>query len=389
MALPGENSFRDRYSQPTAGASAVPAVLNYPSNWRDMSPVDKQRWMERNPARSYREAPTAPPAGAIPIVGPDATGETPEPLPVLPSVVLPAPQAPQQQRGLTITPYPTIPFGGSNGSSNRDALARLKMLFQQYGLADTLGDWAWEQLQNGAGESEVTLSLYDRPEFKRRFPAIEARVKKGLAPLSPAEYVEYERRYRQMMQASGLPPSFYDQPEDVQGFLEDDVSLNELQARIQGGYDAVKGAPKEVREAFASFFGADSDAALASFVLDRSRALPALEKAIATAQAGGLGWRYGFSVDRGMADKIADYGRSASQVEQGFNTLQSLNPLFDETISETSDFKWDKEGADAVFGASQGAQRQLEGRVAQRSNAVGRSGAGSTERGVVGVTSVR
>src|SRR5437867_2701415 len=99
-----------------------------------------------------------------------------------------------------------------------DAFASLKDLLDRYGLP-SLTDWAWQQLVGGKSEAEITLSLYDQPAFQQRFPAIAARRASGLNAITPAEYVSYETQARQMFQAAGFPPSFYDQPDDFTAYL--------------------------------------------------------------------------------------------------------------------------------------------------------------------------
>lgn len=280
---------------------------------------------------------------------------------------------------VTVVPVTVTPGTGAT-STGRDALARLKSLFASYGLPSSLGDWAWGELQNGSSEDEVTLALRDRPEFKARFPAIDARMKAGLSPLSPAEYVAYEQQHRQLMERAGLPPSFYDSPDDVTDFLAKDVSIAELSSRIQTGFIAVKAAPQAVRDEFARLYGVDGDAALAAFVLDRSRSEDALSKVIGGANAAGIGWSYGVRLDRKQADWFGDQGLSTSTLDQGFARVQSFEQLFHETASEQTDLN-QQTGIDAVFGKSLDAQDAILGRVAQRSNTASTGASGATDQG--------
>ena len=277
----------------------------------------------------------------------------------------------EAKKNPSIPVYPGNGGGGTGGQSDtgrRDSLARLRTLFASYGLPDTLSDWAWQRLQDGAGEDEVALSLRDTPEFKTRFPAIDARVKAGLSPISPAEYVAYESQFRQMMSRAGLPPSFYDQTSDMTQFIADDVSLAELSDRIQQGFMAVKSAPREVRDEFARLYGVDGDAALAAYVLDRSRSEDALTRAVAGAQAAGVGWTYGFRLDRTQADLLGDKGLTQAQLDQGFKTLQSLNGLFARQVGDIGDLSSAREGFGAIFGHDQAATDAITMRVGQRTN---------------------
>lgn len=300
-------------------------------------------------------------------------------------------QEEQKKTGGTVTVVPGGQGGGATGGNGRDALARLKQLFASYGLPDSLGDWAWEQLQQGSSEDEVTLSLYDRPEFKTRFPAIAQRVQSGLAPISPSEYIAYERQFRQLMSQAGLPPGFYDSNDDMTGFIANDVSLAELSARVQSGFIAVKEAPQEVRDEFARLFGVDGDAALASFVLDRNRSTTELGKVIATATAAGVGWSYGMRLDMKTASWLGDKGKSAYELQQGFGKIQGMSDLFDEMATDTTDLTAKDTGLAAVFGNDINAQRSLEQRAQTRTNlGMGGSslGAATTSEGAIGTRTV-
>lgn len=284
---------------------------------------------------------------------------------------------------------PTGTGGTTSGprAGDRDSLARLRQLFATYGLPSTLGDWAWGELQKGVGESEITLSLYDRPEFKTRFPALDARRAKNLPPITPAEYIAYEGARRQLMMSAGLPPGFYDDPADATDDIASDRSINEIANRIQTGFTAVKSAPVEVRDAFTRFFGADGDSALAAVALDQTRSLTALEKVVASSTAAGMGWRHNVRIDKAQAERLGDRGLSAQAYDQGFRQVAQLGSLYDESVGENTDFTAQGVGVDAAFG-DVAAQDQLVGRINQRTNRSKQGtagfGAASGDRGAYG-----
>lgn len=317
----------------------------------------------------------------------------------------------QLQRGVTnpqpfgqdIGALPTAPYetgpgtrGGATGGANsqtgplapelnRDALGRLGLLLQQYGLSGML-DWVRGKLIAGASEAEISLELYDQPAFKARFPVIEARRAAGLTPVSVAEVLEYETRGRELMRQAGLTGNQFTSSSYLQGLMGQDVSLSEVQERLQDGLLRVQNAPAEVRTVFGSYFGTNGDAALAQLFLDPERALPELEKMAATAVAGGIGQRFGVQIAQGIAREIADTGASDAAIWQGFATLDSMRDLFRESISETQDLTVEGEGVSSVFGTQPGAQKALTNRVQQRTAAFrGGGSAASTDQGVVGL----
>lgn len=316
----------------------------------------------------------------------------------------------QLQRGITnpqpfgqdVGPLPTAPFSqgpgtlpGSPGGPpaagpaapelNRDALGRLGMLLQQYGLGGML-DWVRGKLIAGASEAEIQLELYDQPAFQARFPAIKARMDKGLTPVSVSEILEYETRGRELMRQAGLTGNQYTSSAYLQGLMTQDVSLAEVQERLQDGLLRVQNAPAEVRTVFGSYFGTNGDAALAQLFLDPERALPELEKMAATAVAGGIGERFGVQIAQGIAREIADTGASDAAIWQGFANLDSMRGLFQESISETQDLTVENEGVSAVFGTRPGAQKALTDRVSARTSQFkGGGSAASTDAGIVGL----
>lgn len=277
--------------------------------------------------------------------------------------------------------YPTAPGLGAN----RDALARLTQILKQYGLGD-MTDWVRGKLLAGASEAEITLDLYDQPQFKQRFPAIEARRAAGLNPVSPAEILEYETRGRELLRRAGITAGSFTDRDYLQGLMTKDVSLAEVQDRLNDGLLRVKNAPPEVRTVFGSYFGTSGDAALAQLFLDPDKALPELEKMASTAVAGGIGQRFGVLIAQGIAREIADTGASDAAIWQGFTQLDAMRTLFQESISETRDMTAEGEGVSAVFGTQPGAQKAVADRIGARTSVFrGGGSAASNDSGVVGL----
>lgn len=282
-------------------------------------------------------------------------------------------------------------IGQGGTAAQRDALARLRQVAITYGLPDSLGDWMWESLLKGKGEAEILNDLYDPTNpggkaFAARFPAIGKRRAAGLAPISPAEYINYERGYRQLMDLAQMPRDFYDSPEDVTSFLTNDVSLAEIGDRIQQGYVAVRSLPKDIRDEFTNLFGTSGDAALASFVLDRNRSLPALQKNIASAQAAGIGARYGVRISADTAMRLGDMGYSPDMLTGAFGKLREVAPVFSERVGEMANLEAASTGVEALFSNSESAQRALTERIGQRANIASTAGdAMGSSKGLFGL----
>jgi hypothetical protein len=258
------------------------------------------------------------------------------------------------------------------------ANAILRDVLATYGL-ESMMDWAMDALARGLSETEVLQELRQRPEFKVRFPAIEAREKLGMPAISPAEYVEYERRVAQIMRDAGMPPDFYDRPDDFTRLLVADKSAAEVQAIVQDGYLRVQTAPAEVRDVFADWFGAAGDSALAAFFLDPDRAHPTIMRIANEAIFGGTGRRFGVNVSEPTAQRAVEVGGAASPVA-GFQQLQEMSGYFAETITEQADLTAEEEGVQAVFGLGGPGAGRVRARQAERAAQFG----GTTQAGTPG-----
>jgi hypothetical protein len=130
-------------------------------------------------------------------------------------------------------------------NAQRDAATILQNVFAQYGLGSLAGQITGF-IQQGYSADAISILLQNTPEYKQRFAANDARLKKGLPALSPAEYIATERSYRQVMSAAGLPLGFYDQTSDFQKFLENDMSSDRTEAarghRRSGGEPGTLGS---------------------------------------------------------------------------------------------------------------------------------------------------
>lgn len=265
------------------------------------------------------------------------------------------------------------PAAPADTAANRDALAMLKGVLADYGFSpseiNSLAGWAWGMITSGASQSEVLLSLRERAEFKAMFPEIEARQKAGLAPISPGEIVEYRRRARQMFQQYGLPPGFYDDRKDFQAFLTKDISLSELQERVEQGYVAATQAPLEVRQELRRFFGID-EGGLAAFFLDPERAQTVLMRQFQSAKIGGASKRTGFGeLALSEADELADLGVTDHEAEQGFGVLSDSRELFSELVGQerTEEGVSRGEQLGAAFKGDAAARRKIAQQARRRS----------------------
>lgn len=270
---------------------------------------------------------------------------------------------------------------GSGGTSDqRNALATLTQILQQYGLG-SLASWAWNEIVQGASEPQILLDMMNTPEFKQRFPAIAARQKAGLPPISPGDYVNYEAQATQMMRAAGLPAGFWDSPSDFTSLISSDVSLNELQQRVQLASQAAFQVPGDVRAVLQRDYGITAGDLAANF-LDPKQAEPVLQRKFTAAQIGGAAWRTGYGSTRSEDEYLTDLGVSATQAQQGFNQLTGQRQLFSSLPGENTTGIGRDQQLGAEFAGNASDQEAITRRANQRVGVFsGGGGFGNTQQG--------
>lgn len=194
----------------------------------------------------------------------------------------------------------------------------------RYGLG-ALGDWAWSEYLAGVSVDQIMLDMRDHPLYKQRFPAMEALAQQGRA-ISEAEYMAYETSTRQILQSYGVPQGMYDTPGDITRLLLNDVSVSEVNDRIQTAAAAAYTAPAETRQAIQDRFGvAGGD--LIAFWLDPDKALPIIQQQYQSAQITGASRQQKVSIDYDEADRLAANGITYQQALAGFRQVASTEGL--------------------------------------------------------------
>lgn len=208
--------------------------------------------------------------------------------------------------------------------ANRDAFAALKALFNGYGLGSLAGK-IYEYAKQGYGADTISLMLQDTNEYKTRFAANQTRAKNGLPVLSPAEYLSLEQSYRQIMQDSGLPKGFYDNPADFTNWISGDVSPTEVKGRVDLASGNLMQSNPATIQALKDMYGVDQSYITAYF-LDRNRALPLLQKQAQAAQFGGEALKRGLTTNTQDLEDFVTAGLSLGQVSAGFQAVAEALP---------------------------------------------------------------
>ncbi len=212
-------------------------------------------------------------------------------------------------------------------------------MLESWGISE-LGADVDRLLREGLDTNAIVLQLQQTDAYKARFAANEFRKAKGLPVLSPAEYIATESAYRQVMQSYGLPAGFYDDLQDYQNFLANDLSPNELNERAQLAQRTFLSADVETRTMFREFYGLTDGAGIAA-ILDPAKALPIVERMAQAAQMGGSAIRNGLEANRERLERYSDMGVTAGDAANAFAEIgrtgaaeQRIAERFGDTLTQ-------------------------------------------------------
>ena len=198
----------------------------------------------------------------------------------------------------------------------QNAIATMKALLTDYGLT-ALYDRVVGFIKDGYDADAVSVLIRTTPEYKQRFPAMEALGKKGRA-ISEAEYIDYERTASTLERRYGLPDGML--MGNVTDLLTNEVSASELNDRVLLASAAAIQAPDDVKNTFMDYYGI-SDGGLTAYFLDPEKATPLLEKQYATSLIGVEAARQGIGMDVYGSENLQALGVTQEQARQGFGQV--------------------------------------------------------------------
>jgi hypothetical protein len=178
--------------------------------------------------------------------------------------------------------------------------------------------------------------------YRQRFSANETRVKNGLKPLSPSEYLGAEEAYRATLRDATLPAGFYDSPDDFAGFIGQDVSAAEIKTRADAAARAVNNTDPAYTKALRDIYGID-EGMMTAFMLDPERALPLVEKQAKAVEFGTAAVKQGLQATT-MGEQFAQRGPATGySAEQGYSaiagilpTAQNLGQIYGQTYDQAT-----------------------------------------------------
>jgi hypothetical protein len=221
----------------------------------------------------------------------------------------------------TTTPTPTVTTPAFD-INRQSAIRSLQDRFAKYGLT-SLANKILELAQEGATESTITLQLQETPEYQMRFRANDERLKRGLTVLTPAEYLNLEDGYRQVLRAYGL--NQFDNDAYVQQFISNDVSPAELSNRVVTAVQRVQNADPQIARTLRDYYGI-GQGDLVAYVLDPEQQFQKIERQVAAAEIGTAARVQGIEPGVGTAEALAAQGITQAEARRGYSTIADILP---------------------------------------------------------------
>jgi hypothetical protein len=236
--------------------------------------------------------------------------------------------------------------------------------------------------QEGATESTITFALQETEEYKRRFKANEDRIKKNLQVLTPAEYLNLEDGYRQILRSYGL--NQFDTDDYVNQFIANDVSAAELSNRVVTAVQRVRNADPAIAATLRDYYGI-GDTDLVAYVLDPNQQFPKIQTQVSAAEIGAAARLQGLQPGVAVSEQLARQGVTQAEAQRGYATIANILPQA-EKLSDIYGNALEgyglAEAEQEVFNSLASAQRKRQRLVEREIGAFGgQSGVGRTALG--------
>lgn len=249
-------------------------------------------------------------------------------------------------------------------SAKQDIIAILTDRFTRYkleGLIPTIKKLATE----GATEATITLELQNTDTYKERFKANDVRIKKGLSVLTPAEYLNVEDGYRQVLRAYGLKQ--FDTDAYVQQFIGNDVSPTEFSNRVVTAVQRVQNADPAISQQLRDYYGI-GQTDLVAYALDPEQNFQKIERQVAAAEIGVAAARQGLTAGVAVSEQLAAQGVTQAEAQKGYATIADILPTagkLSEIYGKTMDTYGQAEAEQETFNSLASAQRKRQALTAR------------------------
>ena len=212
-------------------------------------------------------------------------------------------------------------------ASRQNAITFLTSTFNDLGLGADIANAVTNLVQQGYTADTIQMIAQDPKSkdplsvaFQARFPANAARMAAGLPVLSPADYINTERSYAQVLQSYGLPADFASNKDVFTKLLTSDVSPTELNSRANTAKQVIENTDPLVTQQLQQYYGL-SQGQMIAHVLDPAVATPIIQKQVTASQLGAEAARAGANVNQAYAEQLGGLGVTQAQANTGFQNI--------------------------------------------------------------------
>lgn len=251
--------------------------------------------------------------------------------PATPAAPIPpaAPAAPAAPVAPVVPVAPVAPVATPLTAAQNELITVTADRFAKYNLTSLL-PVIKKLAVEGATEATITITLQETPEYKTRFKANDDRIKKGLKVLTPAEYLNVEDSYRQVLRAYGLKQ--FDTDAYVSQFIANDMSPTELSNRVQTAVQRVQNADPGVSQTLRDYYGI-GQTDLVGYVLDPAANMEKINRQVSAAEIGNAARTQGLNAGVAVSEQLAAQGITQAEAQQGYSTIADILPTAEKLSS--------------------------------------------------------
>lgn len=284
----------------------------------------------------------------------------------------------------------------------QSAFEVLRERFTAYGLTELAGEI--EKIFKGEGKTRAGspipiptseqgfyLALIEtEPYYKRFGKANEMRIKAGYKALDERTILEMEDEYQKVLKSYNMPAGFYDQPEDYQKFIENDLSELELADRLQASRQFAMQVDPAIKDRLKAEYNID-ESMLTAYVADPLKGQDILNKLASRSLTAAAAILQGLTTDTAklaeqfgagemrFAEQQQRFGAAGAAAERG-RFLTDIEKARQEVYGET-------EAIEEAFGGLESARRarqRLSAREVGRFSGTAGTSTVSLQRGGAG-----
>lgn len=231
--------------------------------------------------------------------------------------------------GLTLSDVNKLVKQGIEDSIRKGQINESIALMNQLLEANDLGGIAGrvaDMFYQGKSYNEVYLSITKTPEYNDRFPGLNQLRQKGLA-ITEGAYNEQMNSYSKIFKSAGLDSyaDFKSNKNTYANFLINDISPEELKARVNTATSFVNSADSTITDTFQKYYGV-SKKDLVAYYLDPDLALNNLQRKTEAAQLGTVAANVGMDLGVNYAESLSARAENASVTGQNIaNTASAIS----------------------------------------------------------------